>query len=78
MQNQLSHCQHSCHQRSCRHNKIKQDINVDYFIVGGGPAALVAASDLSKALKEIHSNKSIAVIEKSASVGGQFEAVDLV
>lgn len=62
----------------CGDDMNKQEIKVDYLVVGGGPAGLVTASDLSKALKDIDSEKSIAVIEKSGSIGGRFESVDLV
>jgi len=53
-------------------------ISVDFLIVGAGPAGLSTAADLSKALKNINSDKTIAVIEKESSHGGRIKSVDLV
>jgi len=53
-------------------------ITVDYLIVGAGPAGLSTAADLSKALKNIGSKKTIAVIEKESSHGGQIKSFDLI
>eukprot|EP00588_Corethron_pennatum_P016612 CAMPEP_0194310352 /NCGR_PEP_ID=MMETSP0171-20130528/7304_1 /TAXON_ID=218684 /ORGANISM="Corethron pennatum, Strain L29A3" /LENGTH=702 /DNA_ID=CAMNT_0039063949 /DNA_START=192 /DNA_END=2300 /DNA_ORIENTATION=- len=67
----------SCH--TC--NRIVPEPNiivVDYLIVGAGPAGLSTAADLSKALKKSNSTKTIAVVEKESSYGGQIKSFDLV
>jgi len=64
-----------CH--PCGLDDGREEIEVDYLIVGAGPAGLSTAADLSKVLQESESHSSVAVIEKNSRVGGRFLDVDL-
>eukprot|EP00984_Skeletonema_dohrnii_P006602 scaffold2365_cov77-Skeletonema_dohrnii-CCMP3373.AAC.5 len=61
----------------CGDDTHREAVSVDYLIIGAGPGGMSTSADLSKAIKEIGSNQTVAVIEKSDYIGGRYFDVDL-
>jgi hypothetical protein len=61
----------------CGDDRDREVVELDFLIVGSGVGGLSTSADLSKALRKIGSNQTVAVIEKNNYVGGRFFDVDL-